>query len=389
MNLKNMTVVIAARNAAETISRAVDSAYRCGVARVLLIDDYSEDETVSLAQSSEGVDLKVVRPERKLGLGNARNEGIRHVDTPYLMWLDADDELLPSRAERMLESLETGADMVFDGAELFDGDSLTKVRDLRIPDFLLKEGAMVRSFERNYLPGPAWPALRTDLALRFGYDASLATGDDLDFILRAIKAGASIETLDLIGYRQYAYGSSLSRKLDLQRSCAKKALAKHAYEDVRRHYLDAGFSPRIAAWGLCYMATFREEYESALGFLDEACPPGSDSAEVLELDGPFPYPEGWRRGFQEGTLRLLLGRDRAVRLLQTAEARIPTPEGANNLGVALQREGCEKEAKVCFEDSLFRFPGYRDATLNLEGNCSTGSITTHPLRSHSSRSEYS
>jgi hypothetical protein len=57
-------------------------------------------------------------------------------------------------------------------------------------DFMLGLGAMVRTFERNYLPGPAWPAVSTEVAKKVGYVTVLPTGEDLDFNLRLLRSSA-------------------------------------------------------------------------------------------------------------------------------------------------------------------------------------------------------
>jgi tetratricopeptide (TPR) repeat protein len=186
----------------------------------------------------------------------------------------------------------------------------------------------------------------------------------------------------------HAYPSSLSRNLERQRAALALVLRKHRYDDVRRAYLDAGYSGRLASWALVMLAQFRGETGRALAFLEEASPADADGAEVLEADGPWPYTEGWRRAFHRGTLLLQEGKSRmAVEELARAEHLSPTAEGANNLGVALARLGSVREALAAFSRAQARFPGYVDASLNL-GAESPASITTHPLRRAASRSEY-
>ena len=82
-------------------------------------------------------------------------------------------------------------------------------------DFMLDPGAMVRTFERNYLPGPAWPAVSTEVAKKVGYATALPTGEDLDFNLRVLRSSARIKMLPCIRYRQDAYPQSLSRNIRL------------------------------------------------------------------------------------------------------------------------------------------------------------------------------
>lgn len=381
-----MTVAIAARNAAATVRRAARSA--AGAGAILLIDDYSEDATASEAKAGAGASLRIVRPQEKLGLGNARQTGLENVDTKYLMWLDADDELLPGRIERMLARLEAGADIVFDAAELRDGETGALVRNLGVPRFLSRPPGLLRLFERNYLPGPAWPALRTELARGVGYDRALPTAEDLDFNLRALKAGARVALLEEVGYCQYAYRRSLSRDLRLQRSSAGRALEKHGYGETAAFLAGEGVDARLIGWTLHSMALFREDFSAAAGFLDAAFPPGCDFAEIREPDGPYAVPSGWLRAFARGTLDLLAGGCDAEGWLEQAVALRPGADALNNSGVARARQGDAAGARARFEAAMRAFPGYLDARLNLQSEAPPQRVTTHPLRQIASRSEY-
>ncbi len=382
------TVVICARNAALTIARAVESARRQGPVPIIVVDDGSTDDTASVALEAGQGTVTLVRPERKFGLGNARQKGIECVDTKFAMWLDADDALMPGRIAAMERVLHDGADIVFDEAHLVNSTDDSLIRYLDLPVFMLEPGAMVRTFERNYLPGPAWPAVRTQVAKEVGYDVTLPTGEDLDFNLRALRLGAHFGMSRNIGYRQFAYTHSLSRDLSLQRGAVRTVMKKHRYEDVEQLFDRYGLGGRVAFWALCSMAIFREEYAAAAQFLEKAFPSGSDANEILEEEGPLPIKEGWKHAFFAGTLELLTGGERALKWLQLAEEIRKSPEGANNLGIAHHRAGNRAKARAHFELADSRLEGYRDALINLQASRTPSQITTHPIRLHSSRSEY-
>ncbi len=389
MSQSQTTVVICARNAASTIARAVESVRCQERVPIIVVDDGSVDDTSVVAVEAGNGLVTIVNPDRKIGLGNARQTGIELIDTEYAMWLDADDALMPGRIEAMERELRSGADIVFDGAELIDSVDNNWIRELTMPDFMLESGAMVRTFERNYLPGPAWPAVRTEVAKNVGYDTALPTGEDIDFNLRALLSSARFKMLPSIGYRQFAYPQSLSRNIELQRGAVKRVMKKHSYAEVGELFSYSGYSERVASWALCSMAIFREEYAKAAMFLGEAFPFGSDPSAILEINGPLPIQEGWKQAFFAGTLELLLEGDGHVKWLELAEVIRPTAEGANNLGVAYHRSGESTKAKNQFELAVSRLKGYRDAKINLERPESPGKITTHPIRVQSSRSEYS
>lgn len=264
------------------------------------------------------------------------------------------------------------------------------MRRLKVPSFLRREEVPARLFERNHLPGDSQIGFRV-AAFRAagGYDSGVFGAESFDVLLRAVARGARFSYGDVSGYRMFAYPDSVSRNLVRQRASLAAALKKHKYDDVRRKCLAAGEPARVAGWVLVSMALFRNEPEAALRFLEEASPAEADPDEILERDGPWPFPEGWRRAFHRGTCLLLLGGhdEEAEYELRCAQAFQCTPDGANNLGVALARQGRLEAARDCWNEAQRLFPGYLDARLNFE-DPRADRITTHPLRRQASRSEY-
>lgn len=384
-----LTILIAARNAASTIERAVASCLAEPCALVLA-DDGSSDDTASRARALAGRRLEIVDVAAPGGVARARQRALDTVATPYAAWLDADDEWRPGRAARLAALLDTGYDIATEGIDLHDGATGAWLRRMTVPAYLRPPSAAVRLFERNHLPGDTQVAFRTGVFRSAGgYDAAINGPESYDVLLRAVRRGARIACGDHAGYRMYAYPGSVSRDLGRQRAALAAALRKHAYSDIRRLYSDAGYGESITAWALVIVAQYRGEPGAALEFLDRIPAAGSGAGDVLEPDGPWPQPEGWRRSFHRGAILLMMGgRDaEAAEALRNAESMLSTAEGINNLGVALVRMGHDERARACFEAAMERFPGYLDARLNASMRAPSH-ITTHPLRRLASRREY-
>src|SRR3569833_1619328 len=62
----------------------------------VVVDDGSPDRTGEIAEEFAARDdrIRVLHIENR-GLGAARNEGVRHLDTDYVAFLDSDDMLPP------------------------------------------------------------------------------------------------------------------------------------------------------------------------------------------------------------------------------------------------------------------------------------------------------
>lgn len=83
--------------------------------RALLVDDGSHDDTGAVFADAAASDdrFETLRHHEARGLGAARNIGLDRVDTPFVGFLDADDELTPDALRLWLGALdESGSDFV-------------------------------------------------------------------------------------------------------------------------------------------------------------------------------------------------------------------------------------------------------------------------------------
>jgi glycosyltransferase involved in cell wall biosynthesis len=371
----DISILIVARNAAATIERSVRSALRQD-GPIVLVDDFSTDDTAALAKSIAGNRIRLVLPERSESIGVARQAGIDEVRTRYAMWVGAGDEVVPGRSDLLLARLEReGADLVYDTADLHDESTGAFVRHVPIPAYLRRDPTAVRQFERNVIPSLGSPLVRTSWAQRIGYDRTCQGVEDYDFLLRSCLEGARIAYEPTAGYRQFASPRSTDR-----RAAVRAALEKHDYNIMRARFGAAGYNSAITGWALVAVAFYREHWSAARRFLSEVEKTISDPRLILEPDGPCAHPEGWRLAFYRGTLELIAGNDdEAWAHLRAAYDLAATPETANNLGVALARMGRRSEAATLFAQAQHAFPDYLDASENLRSQ-SPSHITTHPLR---------
>jgi glycosyltransferase involved in cell wall biosynthesis len=93
-----VTVVIPCYNQAHFLGEAIESALSQTYPNfeIVVVDDGSTDNTSDVASRYKQV--RLVRQENR-GLAGARNTGIEHSEGDYLVFLDADDRLLPEALE--------------------------------------------------------------------------------------------------------------------------------------------------------------------------------------------------------------------------------------------------------------------------------------------------
>lgn len=117
MSLPVVTVIVPGRDVAAYAVQALDSlrAQTLPSWRAILVDDGSTDATGAIFESAAAADPRftVVRHDAPRGLGAARNAALELVDTPFVGFLDADDELTPGALERLVGTLTaSGSDLV-------------------------------------------------------------------------------------------------------------------------------------------------------------------------------------------------------------------------------------------------------------------------------------
>jgi glycosyltransferase involved in cell wall biosynthesis len=121
-----LSVVIPTWNRAQLVCDAVRSALvqREGEVEVIVVDDVSTDDTVAALEREFGVQVRVVRLERRRGAGGARNAGARLARGEFVAFLDSDDVWLPGKLDAELAVFEQFPEaevVVSDSQNFFDG----------------------------------------------------------------------------------------------------------------------------------------------------------------------------------------------------------------------------------------------------------------------------
>jgi succinoglycan biosynthesis protein ExoU len=222
-------VIIAAKNAADTIGMAVASALREGqVSEVVVVDDGSSDGTVDAARAADDGSgrMKIISFEKNRGPSAARNAAIEQSSAPLIAILDADDFFFPGRFAPMLA--ERDWDFVADNiAFVADPDALpmpvrfqSRGRTLSLLEFV--EGNISRRGKPRGETGFLKPVMRRAFIEEHGlrYDEALRLGEDYDFYVRALAKGARYRVIEHCGYGAVIRGDSLS--------------SRHRTEDLRR-----------------------------------------------------------------------------------------------------------------------------------------------------------
>ncbi|WP_283193970.1 glycosyltransferase family 2 protein [Rhizobium sp. AN80A] len=253
----SICVIIAAKNAADTIEIAVRSALlEAEVSEVVVVDDGSSDSTAEAAERGNDATgrLKIVRFEKNRGPSAARNHAIDISTAPLIAILDADDFFFAGRFSRMLS--DDGWEFVADNIAFVDAGTVAQApqkldRFAENPVYLdlttFVDGNISKRGVRRGEIGFLKPVMRRSFLdkHRLRYREDMRLGEDYDLYIRALALGARYKVIHSCGYGAVVRGNSLSgshRTEDLRRLYeADRALLKDfklkpmAAEAVRRH----------------------------------------------------------------------------------------------------------------------------------------------------------
>lgn len=107
--MPKVSVVMNCFNGQEYLKEALDSVFAQTVDdwEVIFVDNCSTDKSVEIAKSY-GEKVRVIRTEKNIPLGAARNFGIAHCTSKYVSFLDTDDIWFPSTLDKQLQAMEAG-----------------------------------------------------------------------------------------------------------------------------------------------------------------------------------------------------------------------------------------------------------------------------------------
>ncbi len=291
---KRVCVIIAAKNAGDTIGLAIASALRePEVAEVVVIDDGSTDHTAAVAaQADDGSGrLNIQRFEKNRGPAAARNHAIEISNAPLIGILDADDFFFPGRFGSLLA--DNDWDFVADNIAFVNADTVPEAysrldhfdaspRFLDLASFV--QGNISKRGVRRGEIGFLKPLMRRSFLDAHGlrYNEALRLGEDYDLYVRALAESARYKIIHSCGYGAVVRGDSLS--------------GRHRTEDLKRLYeadrsilAKGGLSSANAAAIRRHERHIRDRYELR-HFLDIKSQSGLVAAACHALAHPLAVP---------------------------------------------------------------------------------------------------
>lgn len=224
-----VAVVIPTFNHAHFLAEAIESVLvqTRQADEIIVVDDGSTDDPGAVVARFQNV--RLIRQDNR-GLSAARNAGLRSCTTSHVVFLDADDRLLPEALQAGLACMAGRPDsaFVYGGYRNIAEDGHSFGADLFIP---IGENAYLTLLRRNIIGMHAAVLHRRDCLLAInGYDETLRRTEDYDLYLRVARQYPIASHPSIIAeYRRH--GQNMSNDYAEQIKAVLRRLDSHQTPD--------------------------------------------------------------------------------------------------------------------------------------------------------------
>lgn len=231
VNKVKISLIITVYNGEQFLTKCLDSVVNQNFRqfRLILVDDGSTDNSGKIADNFEREYPEIISVihQSNGGLSNARNTGIKYVDTKYIAFADADDELKPDYLEKLyLAAEKSNSDYVICGYTRIDenGNEIG-VRKATDWEMKLDDG-------RNHVfTYTAWGRLYlTELITKNEMKFSEGEGlEDIPFNIYMNIAADKCVAIDYEGYLYRVNQSSITEKIKKDGAKAASSVMKFPF----------------------------------------------------------------------------------------------------------------------------------------------------------------
>ncbi len=193
-----VSILIPAYNAGPLLADTIKSALGQTWSRkeIIIVDDGSKDNTLTVAKQFESADVKVVTQANQ-GAAATRNRAFSLAQGDYIQWLDADDLLSSNKVALQMAAAEAAADprvLLSSGWAYF----IFRPHTAKFVPTLLWENLpplewLLRKWENNlHMQTGTWLTSRELTVAAGRWNPKLLSDDDGDYFSRVVRASKAI-----------------------------------------------------------------------------------------------------------------------------------------------------------------------------------------------------
>ena len=191
-----LTAVVPTYNRARMLGRALRSVLSQTYEsfEVIVVDDGSIDETESVVRDFQDPRVRYVRHETNAGVSVARNTGVRMAKARWVVFLDSDDEMLPTLLEQVNQAVEQATEDVgflwcgLQRIREHEGGRETVRQEVWNPVFGSREEAYRCFLKNRHFGSCSGFGVKVSAYWAVGgFDEGLAQVEDVDLLLRLVR----------------------------------------------------------------------------------------------------------------------------------------------------------------------------------------------------------
>lgn len=173
--LKKLSIVIPIYNVEEYLSECLNSLGPIlghNAIEIILVNDGSTDNSFSIAKAySDRYENIILVNKSNGGLSDARNVGVKYVDTEYIFFLDSDDKIDGSMLLRALSFAElNNLDWIQCGYAYDYGEKILVYKTKNRPTFMTRKSVMLELIKDGYIKNFAWGKIyRTNIVKKIEF----------------------------------------------------------------------------------------------------------------------------------------------------------------------------------------------------------------------------
>lgn len=173
---------------------------------VIIIDDGSQDQTREVCIQFVDRDCRVKYfYERNQGVSTARNYGLDCANGEYIVFVDGDDEIIPSNLTTLYHEIKNSksVDLVISGLEIHYSSYI----DYLFPPNICRDAqSIIEEYGKSYnsviINGPCSKLYKHSIIKQnnLKFDSALELGEDTVFVFNYLKYCKNIKMINEIGY---------------------------------------------------------------------------------------------------------------------------------------------------------------------------------------------
>lgn len=207
---KKVSIIIPVFNVEQYLPRCIKSVLNQTYKnlQIILVDDGSTDESGKMCDEFAMQDNRIfVIHQKNHGVSSARNEGLKHINGEYFMFVDADDEVLNNTIETVMKTFESKEiDSVFFRV-IKQWENSEKVEEIPMQIGLYDNVEVIKGILSNYADYGGgypwnkvwhWSSSNKNVPM---FDSTLFYFEDLEWVVRMLKEVKHICLIPEIGYK--------------------------------------------------------------------------------------------------------------------------------------------------------------------------------------------